>query len=474
MDIQKTITNLPNAPGVYLFKDAQGTIMYIGKALSLRRRVSSYFTPRPHSSPKSAVMAKKIASIDHIQTPSEIEALLLEADLIKEHQPRYNVALRDDKTFPFLKLTVRERFPRILVTRKRIDDGSLYFGPYTDARLLREAAWVLKKIFRLRGCKRMPKNVCLEYHLGQCMGPCEELATEKEYRESVRELTLFLEGKGKRLIRMLTRNMRQASANRRYEQAAALRDKIAALGSLSQKKEAISGPLIESLDELTELKSMVSLPRLPRRIEAFDISNISGTNAVGSMVLFCDGAPRSAGYRRFKIRTVPTMDDFKMMGEVLRRRFTRLLREDSPLPDLVVIDGGKGHAGVARRVLKELRLDAIPVIGIAKRLEEIWLVDRNAPLRLGPRSKALKLIKRLRDEAHRFAQGYHLELRDRAMLASQLDEIPSLGPHRKRVLLQYFDSVRDIQKADLKTLQEVDGIGQKTAQTIRDFFTPRH
>jgi len=432
MNIKKKLKALPNSPGVYLMKDSRGTIIYIGKASSLKRRVSWYFQKANRGTDtKTMALVDHIAGLDYITTASEIEALLLEASLIKQHQPKYNIDLKDGKRYPLLKLTKKEKFPRLLIARQRKKDGSIYYGRYTNAKLLRQAIDIMRKIFPLRTCRRLPKTPCLNYHIGQCFGPCVGKISQKEYTRIVKDVQLFLEGKKQRLIKDLTARMKKASASRRYEQAARLRDQIRALTSVSSLPASVSG-------EAASLQALLNLPKLPMRIEAFDVSNIFGCEAVGSMVSFFNGSPDKQNYKRFKIKTVAGIDDYAMIGEIVKRRYAGLLKEGRPLPDLVIIDGGRGHVSTAKAALNSLGLETIPTLGIAKKKEHLHILEKKKPIVLKKDSRALQLIQRIRDEAHRFAISYHHILRKKLTKGSILDQIPGIGPKRKQLLIKNF------------------------------------
>jgi excinuclease ABC subunit C len=454
--LRQRVARLPDRPGVYLFKDAQGAVLYVGKALSLRKRVASYFRP-DGLPPRIAQMMKRVADLETRPTASETEALLLEAQLIKDRTPRYNVAFRDDKAYPMLKVTA-EPFPRLLVARRRVADGAAYFGPFTEAGLMHEALRFLRRVFPMRTCAVFPKSPCLEYHLGQCLAPCVGFIGPQSYRRIVEDLVAFLSGKRDRLLRDLERRMQQAARDRRFEEAGRLRDQIQALTSVIAAKAhgGASGPL-------EQLQAALKLPRPPARIEAFDISNIFGDWAVGSMVVFEQGRPRTAHYRRFRIETVQGIDDCAMMREVIRRRYGGSLAarlppvdpaqggvpsqvEGLPLPDLILVDGGKGQLSAACAELAALKL-ALPAIGLAKRFEHIVLPDVEEPVVLLPTSPVLHLVQHVRDEAHRFAIAYHRRLRGATATVSALDGIPGVGPARKAALLRQFGSVASIAAA---------------------------
>jgi len=435
--LRQRVETLPDQPGVYLFRDARGALLYVGKALSLRKRVASYFRLTAHGqsplSPRIATLMTKVADVDIRPTTSEAEALLLEAQLIKEHRPSYNVSFRDDKAYPLLKVT-REPFPRLLVTRRKLNDGAIYFGPYTDAGLMRQAVRFLRRVFPLRTCKRFPATPCLEYHLGQCLAPCAGYITARPYQRIVDDLVAFLQGRRDQLLRELSRRMATAARDRRYEEAARLRNQLQAFTSVIVAKEhsLAAGPL-------EQLEAALKLPQTPQRIEAFDISNIFGEWAVGSMVVFVGGKPHKAQYRRFKIRTVQGSDDYAMMREIIRRRYSGTLARELPLPNLILVDGGKGQLGAACEELAALAL-RLPTIGLAKRFERLFVPQSSEPIVLLPTSPVLHLVQRIRDEAHRFAIAYHRRLRGAGVTASALDRIPGIGPSRKQALLRHFGS----------------------------------
>ncbi|MFH1478678.1 MAG: excinuclease ABC subunit UvrC [Candidatus Omnitrophota bacterium] len=411
MALKEKIASVPRSPGVYLMKDAKGDILYIGKAKDLSKRVGSYFQGSRPKNIRLMTLLEKICDLDYIVTTSEEEALLYEANLIKENKPKYNIELKDDKSFPFLKLTINERFPRLSITRKKIDDGAKYFGPYTRVKLLRNALSILKSIFPLRTCKKMPKRVCLSYHIGQCLGPCVDKINKDGYREIVGQLILFLEGKKPRLMRELTEKMNRLSREKRFEEATVIRNRISALSEVPGKRlrEKSSWG-----DVSIKLKKLIKLPRLPIKIEAFDVSNIQGKDPTGSMVYFYNGRPDKSNYRRFRIKGVTCVDDYSMIREIVRRRYTRLKDEKRDLPDLVIIDGGKGHLKAGYEELLRLNLTRIPIIAIAKKEEKIYTLNSKIPLDINRDSQVLYFIQEIRDEAHRFAIKYHHSLRKKS------------------------------------------------------------
>lgn len=408
MDVKESLKNIPSTPGVYLFYDNKDKVIYIGKAASLSKRISSYFHKRYRDS-RIESMISNIRKIEYIPTASSAEALIYEASLIKENKPRYNVALKDDKSYPYLKLTTKEAYPRLSITRQIKKDGSLYYGPYTNVKLLRQALSMMKRIFPLRTCNKIPKKPCLNLHLDQCLGPCINKNINSFYKNTVEDIKLFLKGKKKALIKRLSKRMQDFSKNLQYEKALKIKKQIDALSVVIDQGK----PLFPIKKDLIELKEILHLRHIPARIEAFDISNIHGYGAVGSMVTFFNAKPLKAHYRRFRIKTVTDIDDYAMIKEIVRRRYMRLLKEKKNFPDLILIDGGKGHLKIASNELKSLGLK-IPVISIAKKTERIFTENRSSII-IPRRSNALKLMQRIRDEAHRFAISYHRILRKKIL-----------------------------------------------------------
>ena len=405
MGLQEKIRRFPGGPGVYFMKDAAGRILYIGKAASLKKRVRTYFAGRCGSL-KTQVMMGRVRAIAYEELASEEEAILREDELIKFYQPLFNVIQKDDKSFPYIKIT-QEDFPRVMIGRRRRNEtGMDYFGPYTNATLLRQAVKALRKTFGFCSCRRFPKKACLHYHIGLCPAPCVGRISKRAYRERVRRLGDFLASRDEELIEGLSRQMQKLASREHFEEAARMRDQLEALGLLIALRPR-PGHAAPVLDE--DFKAL-GLKRLPRRIEAFDISNLHGKESVGSMVAFMDGRPDKDNYRRFRIHTVSGIDDYAMMREVVRRRYSRLKEEGARLLDLVLIDGGLGHLEAAAGVLKELGCD-IPIIAIAKKEELIYTKGNNEGLRLRRGSPLLRLVQRVRDEAHRFAVKYHRLLR---------------------------------------------------------------
>jgi excinuclease ABC subunit C len=426
MDIKEKLRALPVQPGVYIFKDGGGKVLYVGKALSLRSRVRSYFQRSKDHGPRIEALVNNIRDIDFVTTATEAEALLYESNLIKEYQPKYNVEFRDSKTYPLIKITMAEDFPRVLTARGRRSDGSIYFGPYTDATLLRAAVKAIRGIFMFRTCGTLPNKACVYDDLGLCSAPCEGKISKEDYAERIKEVMLFIEGKKSELIRRLSGKMKELSAQKRFEEAAVVRNQIEALGTAVNKR----APVASGAAGMAELAEVLGLQTIPRYIEAFDISNIKGENACGSMVAFRDGRPDKSNYRMFRIKEVAGPDDYAMMREIVRRRYKSVLKEGRQLPDLILIDGGRGHLSSAAVETRALGLEIIPMIGLAKVFEHIYTLDKASsisdgkaypadkvlPIALPPSSRALQLIQRIRDESHRFAIRYHHILRRKALV----------------------------------------------------------
>ncbi len=601
--LQTKLKTLPKQPGCYLFKDSSRAVLYVGKAVNLRQRVRSYFQKSAQHTPKVARMVRKIADIEWVVTDTELEALILECNLIKRYRPPYNVLMRDDKSYPYLCLTLGERFPRLLVTRRVHKDGSRYFGPFANSNAVWSTHRLLHRTFPLIPCGKVwsgeaVQRPCLYYHMGRCMAPCAGLADPDAYRQVVQQVVLFLEGKGDTLIRQLEAQMMEHAENLEFERAAKLRDQIRALQEVLQQQKVVNpegtdedvialvkdkrgacvqmffirgGKLLgqrhfflsEGAEEqpgviigeflkqyyqdapevperillpyevdeariisqwlrqrrgsaveirvphrgeearllelaahnaelalqslrqeleqksewlesaLLELQEELHLPHLPQRIEAYDISNIQGIAPVGSMVVFEEGQPKKSDYRRFRIRWHPeTPDDFAMMKEVLTRRLREALEGDEKwrvLPDLILIDGGRGQLNAALEVLQQMGFQ-IPAIGLAKRHEEVILPDVPEPIELPRHSKALHLLQRIRDEAHRFALSYHRKLREERAVRSPLDEIPGIGPRRKKMLLRLFGSLERIRSASVEELASVPTMTRKLAQQVLDYL----
>ncbi len=549
--IRQKLGTVPHKPGVYLHKDRFGTVIYVGKARDLRKRVSQYFHPsrRMGWDLKFNALLEAIHDFDVHVVKNEAESLLLESRLIKEFKPRFNVSLRDDKRYLMLKVNLHDPIPNFVFTRLKKDDGARYFGPFVNSSALRNTLALARRQFNLRGCRVFTPGAadykhCLYAHLKYCTAPCVGNVTREQYLEQVMAACNFLEGQCREMQGQLEAEMKKAAAAHEFEKAAELRDLIRDLQDTWKRTEKFERipytlPLaINPANDLEELAKILELPAPPQRIEGFDISNISGTFAVASLVSFKNGRPDRANYRRFKIKTVAGQDDFASMAEVVRRRYARLLHESKvkppersdeggeaipqelqklvdetsrqvrrsvpfktedggllmedgkraatpssnrqlpsssagSFPDLILIDGGKGQLGMAVAELKKLGLERIPVLGLAKEFEEIYLPGRPEPLRLGLDHPAVKLLQRIRDECHRVANSYNAQLRLKKISESVLDEFPGIGERRKAALLKQFGSVRRMQLATLEQLAAVTGFGGKGAEELKKFLEAR-
>ncbi|MSQ14451.1 MAG: excinuclease ABC subunit UvrC [Dehalococcoidia bacterium] len=629
-DLTIQLAAVPTRPGVYLMKDKGGIVLYVGKAASLRNRLGSYFGPQTGFAPKTRKLVGRVADFEVILTGSEQEALILECQLIKRYKPYYNVRLKDDKTYPYLKVTVNEDWPQVLISRRVSDDGAKYFGPYTDSGSVSRTLALIKKLFPYRSCNKTITGTdprpCLDYHIRRCLGPCIGVVSKAEYREIIDQVVLFLEGKQDQVSSELRRQMYAAAAELAFERAAFLRDQILAVqkvverqriaatikddqdvialhrdgadccvqvfmirqgrlhgnehfildGTLDEPNEAIIGsflsqfyssatsvpPLIllqcviEELEfvqnwlknrrggrveirtprrgekkrmvdlvadnahqtlihertkwladstktaaAMLQIQEELNLPGLPRRIECYDISDIQGTSAVGSMVVFQDGKPKNSEYRRFQIKTVHGNDDYAMMKEVIGRRFgkgfakrpmsmedTRFIGNDergsdgesseivkpatswAAEPSLVLIDGGKGHLAAVTEVMRELGVHHIPTASIAKQREEIFLPYQSDPIMLPRDSQALYLMQRVRDEAHRFAITYHRKIRSKSATRSILDSVPGIGPQRKKALLRHFGSLKSIKEAPIEEVAVIAGMTRSVAARLKVYL----
>ncbi len=511
--IRKKLGTVPHKPGVYLHKDRFGTVIYVGKALDLRKRVSQYFqsSRRMGWDLKFNALVEAICDFDVHVVRSEPEALLLESKLIKEFKPRFNVSLRDDKRYLMLKVNLNDPIPNFTFTRLKKDDGARYFGPFVNSVGLRNTVALARKQFNLRGCRVFTPGEadykhCLYAHLKYCTAPCVGNVTREQYLEQVKAACNFLEGQCREMQGQLETEMKKAAAAHDFEKAADLRDLIRDLNDTWKKTEKFARvpynlPLsINPENDLVELAKILDLPKLPQRIEGFDISNISGTFAVASLVSFKNGRPDRANYRRFKIKTVEGQDDFASMAEVVRRRYARLKvgqashlsgecasasddrlvtsgagrRDACPaLPDLIMVDGGRGQLNAACAELKKLNLEKIPVIGLAKEFEEIYRTGINKPLRLGLDHPAVKLLQRIRDECHRVANSYNAQLRIKRISESVLDEFPGIGERRKQALLKKFGSVQRLKTATLEQIAAIPGFGGRAAAELKKFLEAR-
>jgi excinuclease ABC subunit C len=423
------VKQFPTTPGVYLMKDADGRVIYIGKAKSLRNRAATYFTKAAAEEFRTAEMVKHIADIDCVPADSEVDALLMEARLVKDIQPRFNTDLKDDKSFPYLQIRIREDFPRVEFTRQPRRKGVKLYGPFTSARMLRVAMQVLQRIFQFRTCQLDIKaddprwrwfRPCILHNIRQCTAPCNFRVTKEDYRKQIRALRLVMEGKKDKLLREMDEQMRAASAAMQFEKAARLRDEIEALKKLEMRGDADKDvqPHVFQIDPkkgLAGLRKVLGLPQVPRSIEGVDIAHLAGEDTVAALVSFIDGLPFKPGFRRYKIKSVQGVDDFASVREVVSRRFRRLSDEDGVFPDILMIDGGKGQLNAAVQAFRMLGIEPPALISLAKRDEEIYRPGEAEPLRLSRHSAALRLLQYVRDEAHRFAQHYHHLLRRKKM-----------------------------------------------------------
>jgi len=423
------VKGFPTTPGVYLMKDAEGKVIYVGKAKNLRNRAGSYFNAQAAFDRRTCELVKYIADIDFISCDSEVDALLKEARLVKDVRPRFNTELKDDKTFPYLQIRIREEFPRVEFTRKPRRRGVKLYGPFTSARSLRAAIQVLQRVFKFRTCSLDIRSSderwrwfrpCLLHSIHQCTAPCNFRVSREEYRRQIRNLRMVLEGKKKRLLREMNAEMQAASAALQFEKAAKIRDDMVALQRLELRGEVDKDiqPEVFHTDPrkgLLGLKKALGLPEVPRSIEGIDIAHLGGSDTVASLVSFLDGLPFKQGYRRFKIRTVEGVDDFASMREVVSRRYSWRNREEWGTPDLVLIDGGKGQLSAAVEAFSSLNIEPPNLIALAKQEEEIYRPDAAEPIKLSRSSSALRLLQFVRDEAHRFAQHYHHLLRKKRM-----------------------------------------------------------
>jgi len=478
--LKESIRKLPLTPGVYLMRDRLGTVIYVGKAKALRRRVASYFqaSRSRRSDPKLRSLVDSVWKIEHFPVRSEPEAVLLESRLIKDFKPRYNVLWRDDKRFLLIRATVGETYPRFVAARIRRPDGARYFGPYMNTRAVRTTLRFLNARFGLRSCAAaVPTEEdarhCHQDLLKACTAPCRGKTSPEAYAERVRDACAFLEGHRPEVIEQVEADMRKAADAKDYERAAALRDMLLGVrGLLSERARKFTGALPHAGDpdrDLADLAGVLHLPGPPGRVQAFDLSSISGTHAVGSLVSFLQGRPDRKAYRHFRIRTVTGADDYAMLAEVLRRAYRTRREHAEDWPDIILIDGGKGHLATAARVLDELGVRVRALLSLAKRQEELFLYDRGflAPVRLPSNSPALRLMQRLRDEAHRFALTYHRALRSRRLTESVLDEVAGIGPRRKREVLGAFHSIARLRRASPEEIAaRVPGIGPALAAAI--------
>ena len=591
--VEEKLKQLVHSPGVYIMKNDKGKIIYVGKAISLKNRVSQYFRQSHNHSPKVKAMVSHVEDFETIICGSEMEALILECNLIKKHRPKYNISLKDDKTYPYVKVTMAEDFPRVYITRRVVRDGSKYFGPYTNVSALHDSLKLLKKLFPLRSCRRLDADrPCLEHHIGRCLAPCAGKVSAADYGAMIRTVLLFLEGRTDMVDNDLESRMNEAADNLEFEAAARLRDQLLAVRAISEKQRIVSGtddqdaigmarsglgacvqvfyirngkmvgrnhfllsgsddeadenllqaflqqyyseasfvpkeillpieiPDMELLgswlsglkgqkaeiicpkrgtkkdivdmavenakkslsDEADRIKlaneqtigavadlgRYLGLVKPPKRMECFDISHIQGSETVASMVVFEDGVPKKSDYRRFKIRSAEGKpDDFKSMREVTMRRYGK---PDAEMPDLIIIDGGKGQLSSALEIIRGAGHCSVAVVGLAKRFEEVYREGESDPVILPRGSQALYLIQRIRDEAHRFAITFHRQLRNKRNLVSVLDHIDGIGPKRRKLLLEHFSNIDKIKEASVAEMASLDGMTTPAAEAVFNFF----
>lgn len=475
-NIKKKLRELPDAPGVYLMRGRTGGIIYVGKAASLRKRVQSYFRESTYhkAEPKLRGLIRSITDFDVLVLRTEAEAVLTEGKLIKEYKPRYNTLFKDDKRFPLLRVDLRKPFPEFELCRIDKNDGAVYFGPYTSGLAARVALEFVERRFGIRQCRPDRPDAetykhCHNDIIRQCAAPCIGKVTPEEYMEKVQTACAFLRGERPEFIKEVRAQMESAAEKHRFEEAAALRDMMFLLTRAVKERALVRKTGKMLLDEsgagIKELGEALGLAKPPRVIECFDISNISGTYAVASMVAAVDGVPVPQRYRRFRIKTVEGSDDPRMMAEAVHRRYRRLKEEGGAFPDLLVVDGGITQLRAARAALAEINVE-LPSVGLAKQFEEI-IRDDQPDLRLLRDSKALRVITGLRDEAHRFAISYHRQLRSQRIRESALDEIPTIGRKKKELLLNHFGSYERLRQASLEDLLAAPGVGPKTAELIQ-------
>jgi hypothetical protein len=591
--ILEKVSHLPTTPGVYLWRDKYQRIIYVGKAINLRNRVRSYVQQDVNRSVKVTAMMRRAWDVETIQTKTEMEALILEATLIKEHHPKYNIMLRDDKTYPYVKVTVQEEYPRLFMTRRLERDGAKYFGPFTDVTAVHHVLRILRSYYPLRTCKSMKvERPCLQYHMHYCEGPCMNYVTVESYRKYIDDIVALFEGKQVQVIQEITSKMEQASEDLEFELAAKYRDDLLSIQKVQEKQRmvtqrgdmdvlgmAIDGPMaciqlffirsgrllgrenyfvqhegdspelvmtefikqyyggstfipkelllpMDSVDRelfsewftsmkgqqvdvsvpqrgykkdlikmaeenaqnflaerrrqwqytidksggaVKKLAEVLDLPRLPERMECYDISHMQGAETVASMVVFEGGKPAKREYRRFKLKTVQGKpDDFASMAEIMERRYGN--EKDWPMPDLIIIDGGKGQLNAALPVIRAMGVTDVPVISLAKRIEEVFVEGESESIILEHHTPELQLLQQIRDEAHRFAITYHRRLRGKRNLESVLDHIEGIGPKRRKALYKHFGNLDAMRVAELEELESVEGMNKKAALAVYEFF----
>jgi excinuclease ABC subunit C len=477
-DFSKILRDMPHKPGVYVMRDRLDHVIYVGKARDLRRRVGSYFMPSRKFSAdlKTRALIDSVWNLEYHIVRSDAEAVLFEGRLIKEFRPKYNVSFRDDKRFLLVRVHLADPFPRFSLTRLKKDDGARYFGPFAHAGALRATIEAVKRKFGLRSCRPVEPDEkdykhCLDHVIKNCSAPCIGRIDRAGYLARVEEACAFLDGQSREFLSQIETEMKAAAERMEFEKAVQLRNLLEDLKATTRPMVRFTRKslptTIDPLADLTALRDALQLPKPPEVMECFDISNISSTHIVASMVRFRNGVPDRSNYRTYRIKGTDHQDDFASMAEVVRRRYGRVLREqETLLPDLVIVDGGRGQLSSARKELERLKLSHLPIIGLAKEFEEIHRPGRPLPMRLPEDSGALRLLQRIRDEAHRTANGFHSLLLKKRVRESLLDSIPGMGSARKRALLERFGSVERIKNAASTDLAEVPGISQNLAEKI--------
>ena len=491
MNVREKIEYLPHDPGVYRYLDAAGKVIYVGKAKDLKRRVSQYFRPPEQLDRKTRALVEHIADLRYTVVETEEDALLLENNLIKQLQPHYNILLKDDKTYPWICIR-KETFPRVLLTRRYVQDGSLYYGPYASVQHARRLLELMGSLYKLRICAHplTPEQIaggklrcCLNYHLEKCAGPCEGLFGEAEYDAQIEEIKKLLSGRTRQLVASCREKMQEAAAELRFEDAQQWKERLALLEAQHEREKAVGHGILDmetykllkektlpkriekSEKVLAQLQKDLGMAVPPRHIECFDNSNIQGTNPVASCVVFKDALPSKRDYRHYNIKTVVGANDYASMKEVVNRRYSRLMAEGEELPQLIVIDGGKGQLSFALEALMELGIaDQVFIVGLAKRLEEVIVPGDPLPLFLDRNSSSLRVLMQIRDEAHRFGITHHRNLRSKAQTVSALRAIPGVGEATEQKLLRHFKSLKRIKEASLEELTAV--VGPKLASLI--------
>ena len=469
------VKGFPDKPGVYLMRDERGEIIYIGKAKSLKKRVSSYFRHSNFASPRLRKLVATIRDISTMRTESEIEALILENRLIKLYQPFFNVDLKMNERYAYIKIT-SEKFPRLVVTRVKSDDGAVYIGPYVRVSEVRAFLRLVERYLPLRSCggddvKPVNGRPCMKHSLGRCLAPCCGLCTEHEYRDRVADVALLLQGQGAELVERLRRRMDIAANSLKFEEAAHYRDTIRAIWRVSRQQHTTPDiPLGQDnfFEVLSSMQKTFNLPILPWRIDGFDISHSAGNYTVGVAVVFEQGYPNPSLYRKFNIRTVEGIDDFRSMKETLTRRYRRCLEGQEPMPQLILIDGGPVQLDFAMQALDELGIHNIPIISLAKEFEEVYIPGRKEPIRLDRTDPVLRMLQHVRDESHRFAITSHRARRAQSFKRSAIEDVPGIGKAKAAMLITKFGSVRAIKDLTLEELAAAPGVGPALAKRILD------